>query len=297
MTLKPSICLLLGMLSLCFSCVNWPLSLMTSGLSVVFAALSLKDCWRSRKGLDLLIVIVPGVGLALFAAEVARRLRAMEKADDALIKRVANLHSLALAMRCYADEKGSLPPAAVFDKNGKALLSWRVLMLPELEGNGRDEAEPGLFNRFKLDEPWDSPNNFSLLAKMPRIFAPPGEMKTAQPHSTYYRVFVGKGTAFEGTQGVSLDDFPDGIEETIMIVEASEAVPWTKPEDLHYAPDQPLPRLGMVSKYRFFAAFVDGSTKAIRQKVSEKSLRALITRNGHDLPGPDWEPGVSSEDR
>ena len=60
-------------------------------------------------------------------------------------------------------------------------------------------------------------------------------------------MLVGKGTAFEGTQGLSLEnDFPDGTANTILVVEAGEAVPWTKPADLAYDPDGPLPPPGGV---------------------------------------------------
>jgi hypothetical protein len=194
----------------------------------------------------------------------------------------SDIKSLAVAMRDYVGEKGTLPPAAVYGKDGRPLLSWRVLILPYLD-------QLALFKQFKLDESWDSTHNEPLLASMPRVYAPPDKMKTAEPYSTYFQVFVGKGAAFDGTQGVSLEDFPDGIGETILIVEASEAVPWTKPDDLPYAVDRPLPRLGMVSKDYFTAAFGDARVHHIGRKASEKKLRALITRNADDNPGANWE--------
>jgi hypothetical protein len=40
-----------------------------------------------------------------------------------------------------------------------------------------------------------------------------------------------------------------------MVVEAAEAVPWTKPADLPYDPKQPLPKLGGMFKDVFNAAF------------------------------------------
>jgi hypothetical protein len=45
--------------------------------------------------------------------------------------------------------------------------------------------------------------------------------------STAYQVIVGKGAAFEGIQGQRLKDFTDGTSNTILIVEAAIAVPWT----------------------------------------------------------------------
>jgi hypothetical protein len=72
-----------------------------------------------------------------------------------------NLKKLALAMQNRADTyQGRLPLAASVDKKGKALLSWRVELLPYL-------GEQALYNQFKRDEPWDSPHNRKLLSKMP----------------------------------------------------------------------------------------------------------------------------------
>jgi hypothetical protein len=57
-------------------------------------------------------------------------------------------------------------PTDIVDKNGKVLLSWRVLLLPYLE-------EGALYKQLKLDEPWDSKHNKKLLEKMPKVFASP----------------------------------------------------------------------------------------------------------------------------
>src|SRR6476646_454448 len=60
------------------------------------------------------------------------------------------LKQLALAFHDFADKNGgAFPTDAIRDKNGKALLSWRVALLPFLE-------EGTLYKQFKLDEPWDS---------------------------------------------------------------------------------------------------------------------------------------------
>lgn len=65
-------------------------------------------------------------------------------------------------------------------------LSWRVHLLPYL-------GENELYQQFKLNEPWDSPHNKSLIAKMPDVF------KTAtatSPGTTTMHVFVGPETPF-----------------------------------------------------------------------------------------------------
>ena len=104
-----------------------------------------------------------------------------------------NLKQLALAMFNY-DANSHFPAAAVYDKNGKPLLSWRVMVLPYIE-------QDALYKEFHLDEPWDSDHNKKLLEKMPPLFGA-GDDKRFKNHETHYQTFVGKGTIFEGKKGM-----------------------------------------------------------------------------------------------
>jgi hypothetical protein len=90
---------------------------------------------------------------------------------------------------------------------------------------------------------------------------------------------VGEGTPFEGGRGPRWDDFPDGRDRTILVVEADEPVPWTKPDELPYAPDKPLPALGGGPRGSFVAQIADGSVLFIPAKFDEPLLRRAITRN------------------
>jgi hypothetical protein len=194
------------------------------------------------------------------------------------------LHQLAIGLLSYADDhNGTLPAHAVFGCDGQPLLSWRVLILPYIE-------EEALFREFRLDEPWDSPHNMRLLPRMPKLYAPVPGKRLPREHATHFQVFIGTGAAFEGRDGVLFPGgFPDGTFNTILIVEAADAVPWTKPADVAYAPDSPLPPLGSVSPKFFMVAMADGSTRAVdHQLVSEATLRAAITRNGGEILGDDW---------
>jgi tetratricopeptide (TPR) repeat protein len=188
-----------------------------------------------------------------------------------------NLHRIALAMHVYHDRHGTLPPAAIHGRDGKPLLSWRVAILPDL-------GEEALYREFKLDQPWDSPHNKKLLARIPKVYVSP-RGAARESSTTYYQVFHGKGAAFEGTRGVNLQDFPDGIANTLLVVEAGEPVPWTQPKDLDFAPDRAPPRLKGPFKSFVQAAFADGSVRTIKSNISETVLRALITRNGGEVLG------------
>jgi RNA polymerase sigma factor (sigma-70 family) len=109
-----------------------------------------------------------------------------EVLDRARVRR--QLASIGTALGHYHSNWGHLPPPANTDKFGKPLLSWRVALLPFLE-------QDNLYQQFKLDEPWDSPHNRKLIARMPRVFAAIG--KTPRPHMTYFQYIVGPDAVFK----------------------------------------------------------------------------------------------------
>jgi hypothetical protein len=196
-----------------------------------------------------------------------------------------NLKQIALGMHNYNDEHNRLPPVAIRDSSGTPLLSWRVAILPYVE-------EENLYKRFHLDEPWDSPHNMELLRLMPKIYYAPAQAQGQTQGLTYYRVFVGPGTAFERDDLAIPKDFPDGCSNTFLITEAGEPVPWTKPEELEYRPDRPLPPLGGIfhnygwlARRRgwnngFNAVTADAWARWFPRDTPEATIRAYITRNG-----------------
>jgi hypothetical protein len=192
---------------------------------------------------------------------------------------ITQLKELVIAMYGYNEEHGHLPPAALAGPDGQPLLSWRVLLLPHL-------GQEDLYREFRLDEPWDSPHNVRLLPRMPPVYANARKVgPKAQPYHTFFQVFVGKGTPFEArAEGVKLpDDFPDGTFDTILIVQGGQAVPWTKPEDIPYAGDQPVDNPGKIWPSAFCVGMADGSTRTVSNETSEATLRALITRDGGEV--------------
>ncbi len=202
---------------------------------------------------------------------------AIQKMRAAASRSVAqnNLKQLGLAMHNYHDTHRKFPPQATYDKQGRPLLSWRVHLLPYIEQNE-------LYKQFKLDEPWDSPHNKKLIAKMPMTFRSPNS--NAGPGKTTYLVPLGKRTIFGVKGGCRIRDITDGTSNTILIVEADDkfAVPWTKPEDLKYDPKNPKAAF-QNQKRGFNAAFADGSVRFISQAIDAKVLRALFTRNGEEV--------------
>ena len=77
-----------------------------------------------------------------------------------------NLKAIGVAMHDYHDVYGCCPPAYTTDKNGRPMHSWRVLLLPFL---GRED----LYEKYDLNEPWDSPKNIDVFRHMPDVFSCP----------------------------------------------------------------------------------------------------------------------------
>ena len=81
---------------------------------------------------------------------------------------------------------------------------------------------------------------------MPKIFEIPG--RPAPQGHTYLRVFSGPHTIFEDGKKISLARIADGTSNTLMVVEAATAVPWTSVDELIYDSKSPLPKLGDPAK-------------------------------------------------
>ncbi len=199
-----------------------------------------------------------------------------------------NLKQIGLAFQNFHDRNNHFPND-IRSKEGKPLLSWRVAILPLLE-------QGELFKKFRQDEPWDSPQNKALIAEMPAVFAIDGS-DTPEPGQTFYRGFAGPGTMFDPKYGggIAIADILDGTSNTILIVEAREAVPWTKPEsELAFDGDQKpeklkamLEGLGGHSKGGFNALFCNGAVRFIRSNVSLPVLQGLITRAAGEVISSD----------
>jgi hypothetical protein len=186
-----------------------------------------------------------------------------------------NLKQLALAMHNYHDAHRHFPPAVVMGPDGKTPHSWRVELLPFLEA-------ANLYQQYDQNQPWDSENNKKVLAQMPPVFHSPYD----DPKSTNsgYFVLVGPGTAFEGPEGVTMRDITDGTSNTLMIVENKRNIPWTKPEDISFDPEKPLPELGGFIEGGFNCALADGSARTLETNRVKDELKWLIMRNdGHPI--------------
>jgi type II secretory pathway pseudopilin PulG len=216
----------------------------------------------------------PGIGAAAPVA-VALLLPAVSSSRTAARRAQSSnqLKQIALALHNYAQANRTFPPAYKSDKDGKPLLSWRVLILPYLE-------EGALYREFHLDEPWDSDHNKKLIARMPSTYKSPGS-KVAVEGKTNYLTVRGEKTIFPGKDPIGFMEIRDGTSNTIMTVEVSDAkaVFWTKPDDFEYDEKDPLKGLIGTRPGGFYAGLDDGSVRFLPATIDPKTLNSLFTRN------------------
>lgn len=214
-----------------------------------------------------------GVGVWMFGEEIT--------GSDSR-KSANNQKQIGLAFHNYHDTMGQFPDNS-YAPDGKPLLSWRVHILPYVEGDY-------LYRQFNLKEPWDSPTNLRLLAQMPRVYGTPAMQQRAGSGKTYYRGFSHQGAIFQKPQRagfpnrLSMASITDGTSNTLLVVEAGDAVEWTKPDDLDFGPGRPLPPLGAGRGNSTVQVLMcDGSVRKISKNTAESNWRAFTTFAGGDI--------------
>jgi hypothetical protein len=222
-------------------------------------------------------------------------LEAVQRVESASkgLRRANNLRQLALAMHNYHAVYNRMP-GDICGPDGQPLLSWRVALLPYL---GQDQ----LFKQFNLDEPWDSPRNKALLEKLPDFYRVPGAVHK-DPGTTFYQVFRSAANyrgryrpmyhAGKDQPSLAQITVKDGVSNTLMIVEAGSAVPWTRPEDITIDQDiedlsKPAPALGPIpGEPHCYVCFGDASVRALHflkdPKQYKELLRAVIGMSDGD---------------
>ena len=111
----------------------------------------------------------------------------------------------------------------------------------------------------------------------------------AEKGHTFYRGFHGADTAFETGKVLKLpNSFPDGTSNTLLVVEAGEPCIWTKPDDLPYDAEKPLPKLGGLFEGDFHVLMCDGSVcPGKSSKMDAANFKLLITRSDGNVVDPD----------
>lgn len=189
------------------------------------------------------------------------------------------IRQLLLGVLNYESAHASFPPNKnARGKEGTSGLSWRVHILPYIE-------EIALYQKFRLNEPWDSPHNIKLLDEMPDVFNAYTTTGLADPvlkpgHTTFVAP-VGEGTIMGGNEVVKIRQIVDGTSKTLLIVEVkpANAVPWTAPQDYAFSPDDPGAGLFWDHNGNVAVGFCDGSYRVLPKSISKEMLRRLFIMN------------------
>jgi len=146
------------------------------------------------------------------------------------------------------------------------LLSWRVAILPFIE-------QQNLYDQFRLDEPWDSPHNLSLLPLMPQIFATEG----VENGMTVFQGAHGDNTVFSNENRGRSVGFFDQQHDTAAIVQVNsdQAIEWTKPGDFDFDPDNLQSILGNATASGFHFSLTDGSVHFFNNTISDDVLNKI----------------------
>jgi prepilin-type processing-associated H-X9-DG protein len=179
-----------------------------------------------------------------------------------------------------------LMPAAIYAPDGRALLSWRVALLPYMD-------RQDLYEQFRLDEPWDSPHNLPLAARMPGVYGE-GDAGLDEAGQTRLRVVVSPPHQHPRTpfvlgdaRGAKLAAFQDGMARTALVLEMAEPVAWTNPDEPRYVPGGPLPAFGRPGGGgRVHVLMADGSVSVLRADIPASAWEALLTCNGNEPDQP-----------
>ena len=276
--------LILGLVSIVGMCF-------TGIPGLILGIMGLGDINRSQgrvggKGLAIVGIVLSSLGTlwTIIALLIAMLLPAVQAVRQAArkVQSSNNIRQQSLAILSYESANQQFP---LRDKNG---LSWRVHMLPFIECSD-------LYDRFNLDEPWDSPNNIQLLDEMPDIYdCPTVDLK---PGFTVYQVpYTDMATnsdpqsvaLFDNSgKGLTFGEISDGASFTAMILEVNPeaAVEWTKPADWEFDPTDPMRDLGEVNPGTINVGFADGSVQQVPSFTDSETMKGIMTRaGGEKLP-------------
>jgi hypothetical protein len=217
-----------------------------------------------------------------------------------------NVRQIAMAMHRFHGEYNCFPPAVLRGPDGQPWHSWRVLILPYLN-------EQALYDEYRLDEPWDSPRNRKLLARMPDVYSDPAFGKQTGADERGYAHYAVVTTTAKvppsafTVEGLQLKKLPailpgeggrrnhahlsDGVSRSPLVgaVGPEAEIPWTKPQDIELTPDFPV--LGepgsfatpyeVAGRRLAVLGFMEGSLHLVPDDISRESLRNLLTVTDH----------------
>lgn len=190
-----------------------------------------------------------------------------------------NLKQIGLALHNYHDDYGSFPPAYTVDSKGRALHSWRTLLLPYLEHSN-------LYQQIDFSKPWNDPANATVFEVSINEFQCPS-LSIPKNHTTYLGV-SGPDSFFNAAAARIISDITDGTSNTLTVVEVphDQSVPWMAPHDADEALILSIAKDSKVAHSGGYQGLIaDGSVRFISIDTDKSTLRALLTISADDVVG------------
>ena len=176
-----------------------------------------------------------------------------------------SLKEIALATLNFESAHRKLPARHTVDENNQPMLSWRVHLLPFMDEND-------LYEKFHLDEPWDSPHNITLLDEIPDVFqiesgSNQTRLKVISDRLGVLAIPAKSGTTYAST---ALHHLKNGTSNTVLAVydEVGPPVYWSAPIDKRIG-KKPLKQIA--SDGTAIIAMVDGSVQQITQETLDEN--------------------------
>lgn len=182
-----------------------------------------------------------------------------------------HLKNIELAIHNYHSHYGQFPPAYTVNAEGKPLHSWRTLLLPFIE-------RPDIYDQIKLDEPWDSPDNFAVFEDL-SIKLYQCQSCPENEHRTNYVMVIGPKCVSDGPHSRSLKEMVGEGSDTIHVIETTLPIRWYEPRDvkieetdLKMSEENPAP-IGSHHPGIVLAAFCDGRVETIDKDTDPEAFR------------------------
>lgn len=229
----------------------------------------------------ILLFLVAALGLVVPAISRARQAARVNSC-------ICRFKQLGLAILNYENTYKTLPPAYIADAEGKPMHSWRVLILPYMEGNE-------IYKKYNFDEPWNGPNNSKLADQIGSLYRCPEAH--GDPLQTNYVAVVGSQALWPGSKGRLISQVIDGTSKTISLVEVADSgIHWMEPRDLTFDEAaqgvQVSGKPGAISSRHPGGAnvgFADAHVIYLPLDISLKDLRAMLTADRSDtFKDPRW---------
>ncbi|MEM9645440.1 MAG: DUF1559 domain-containing protein [Planctomycetota bacterium] len=189
-------------------------------------------------------------------------------------RRVNDLKQIGLALHNHHAAFRAFP-TDIGNDDGKALLSWRVAVLPFME-------QAKLHEVIDKSVPWNQQGD----ANLDDIIVPTYSTKD---HQTTIRIPVIRGSLWNtDTPPADFSKIIDGTSNTIAMIDApaSAAVPWMKPGYLRLDEDDLLNGV-FGNREETHVLFFDGSVHRLkRSEMTNEKLRAMLTFAGRELIDP-----------